>query len=163
MVLVYLRRFIDWFFGMNRFQKYYFTLRFLPPVFAPSLVIISWTTLTFNGVLSSNPVYSPHQHLTEMKRKIIFLLGFLLLFTSGYSQRELIGLKLYPQMEKFDLSNSVELSVDDFFQRRMRNREKEKVMGKRCEILSADTNFIYFGYPYPYTGKGVGKKSRHHF
>ncbi len=67
------------------------------------------------------------------------------------------GLKLYPQLEKFDLSNSVELSVNDFFQRRMRNREKEKVMGKRCEILSADTNFIYFGYPYPYTGNGVGK------
>ncbi len=67
------------------------------------------------------------------------------------------GLKLYPQLEKFDLSNSVELSVNDFFPRRMRNREKEKVMGKRCEILSADTNFIYFGYPYPYTGNGVGK------
>ncbi len=67
------------------------------------------------------------------------------------------GLKLYPQMEKFDLSNSVELSVDDFFQRRMRNRENEKVIGKRCEILASDTNFVYFGYPYPYTSNGVGK------
>ena len=56
--------------------------------------------------------------------------------------------KSYPQLEKLDLSNSIERSVDDFFQRRMRNRKQEKVMGKRCEIIATDTNFVYYGYPY---------------
>ena len=56
--------------------------------------------------------------------------------------------KSYPQLDKMDLSNSIERSVDDFFQRRMRNREMEKVMGKRCEIIATDTNFVYYGYPY---------------
>ena len=57
-------------------------------------------------------------------------------------------LKSYPQLDKMDLSNSNERSVDDFFQRRMRNREMEKVMGKRCEIIATDTNFVYYGYSY---------------
>ena len=65
--------------------------------------------------------------------------------------------KSYPQLEKLDLSNSIERSVDDFFQRRMRNRNLEKVMGKRCEIIATDTNFVYYGYPYPPTMNEVTK------
>ena len=65
--------------------------------------------------------------------------------------------KSYPQLEKLDLSNSIERSVDDFFQRRMRNRKLEKVMGKRCEIIATDTNFVYYGYPYPPTMNEVTK------
>jgi len=65
--------------------------------------------------------------------------------------------KSYPQLEKLDLSNSIERSVDDFFQRRMRNRNLEKVMGKRCEIIATDTNFVYYGYPYPSTMNEVTK------
>jgi hypothetical protein len=65
---------------------------------------------------------------------------------------EMTGIKLYPQLEKIDISNSIELSVDDFFQRRMKNREYEKVIGKRCEILVFDSNFVYWGYPYTMNG-----------
>jgi hypothetical protein len=62
------------------------------------------------------------------------------------------GIKLYPQFEKIDLSSSIELSVDNFFQRRMKNREFVKVIEKRCEILAVDTNFVYWGCPYTMNG-----------
>jgi hypothetical protein len=87
-----------------------------------------------------------------MKRKIIFILSLIVVLTACNSQKEMTGIKLYPQLEKIDLSNSIELSVDDFFQRRMKNREYENVMGKRCEILFFDSNFVYWGYPYIING-----------
>lgn len=87
-----------------------------------------------------------------MRGIIKFLLSLIVILTSCNSQKEMTGIKLYPQVEKIDLSNSIELSVDDFFQRRMKNREYEKVMGKRCEILVFDSNFVYWGYPYTMNG-----------
>ena len=90
-----------------------------------------------------------------MRGIIKFLISLIVLLTSCNSQKEMTGIKLYPQVEKIDLSNSIELSVDDFFHGRMKNREFEKVMEKRCEILAVDTNFVYWGYPY--TVNGVSK------
>lgn len=87
-----------------------------------------------------------------MRVIIKFLLSLIAILTSCNSQKEMTGIKLYPQLEKIDISNSIELSVDDFFQRRMKNREYEKVMGKRCEILVFDSNFVYWGYPYTMNG-----------
>jgi len=93
-------------------------------------------------------------------KKLFLVLTILSSALTGYSQTDSTILhytyiedkdrmhKLYPQLDKLDLSNSIERSVDDFFQRRMRNRKMAKVMGKRCEIIATDTNFVYFGYPY---------------
>lgn len=87
-----------------------------------------------------------------MRVIIKFILSLIVILTSCNSQKEMTGIKLSPQVEKINLSNSIEISVDDFFQRRMKNREFELVMGKKCEIIATDNNFVYFGYPYTING-----------
>lgn len=76
------------------------------------------------------------------------ILNLMLLLSSCGSRNKMNGINLYPNTQKTELENSTEQSVNEFFQRRMRNNEFEKIAKKSCEILATDSNYVYFGYPY---------------
>jgi hypothetical protein len=97
-------------------------------------------TTPFLFYKTEKSVYLPHKITMT---KLLNLLCILIVCSSsnGLKTTEL-------QAHDFDFKNSIELSVEEFFQRRMNNRIKEKMVKKRCEILATDSQYVYFGYPY---------------